>query len=118
MPASQRRIAFVVAGAVCYALLLVAILAEAPALVAVVERLPRFVGAIIVMVIGPPILFADGSHAWPFVAIVLALVAICLALARLSWKRWPESEWFGFWLLCAAVVWAGFPVLLAALFAV
>ena len=51
MPASQRRIAFVVAGAVCYAALVVAVLVEAPALVAVVERLPRFLGAIIVMVI-------------------------------------------------------------------
>jgi hypothetical protein len=112
LPASQRRIAFVVTGAVCYAALVVAVLAEAPALVAVVERLPRFLGAIFLMVIGPPILFAGGSGAWPVFVTVLALFATCLGLSRLAWKRWPESEWFGFWLLCAAVVWAGSPWLL------
>jgi hypothetical protein len=31
-----------------------------------------------------------------------------------AWKRWPESEWFGFWLLCA-VAWADSPLLLIVL---
>ena len=62
---------------------------------------------------GPVALFAEGIDAWPVVAVAIALIALCLELARLAWRKSPETEWFVFWLLCAALLWAGSPWLLA-----
>ena len=45
---------------------------------------------------------------------VVALIAICLGLARLALRTSPETELFVFWLLCVALSWAGSPWLLVA----
>lgn len=44
---------------------------------------------------------------WPAVVVVLILVAACGGLARVAWRRSPETEWFAVWLMCAGVVWGG-----------
>lgn len=64
--------------------------------------------AILLSTVGPVALFAEGIGAWPVVAVVLALITICLGLARLARWKSPGTEWFAFWLLCAALSWAGF----------
>lgn len=78
----------------------------------ILDLLPHSLLRIALTVVGPAVLFAAGIDAWPLVSLVLALIAICLGLARLAWRMSPETEWFAFWLLCALLVWAGSPWLL------
>lgn len=63
--------------------------------------------AVVVTVLGPLVLLAGGVEAWPFVAGVAGLVAACCYVSRLTWRRWPEDEWFAIWLFVAAVIWSG-----------
>jgi hypothetical protein len=60
------------------------------------EHRPQPLNIILLIAFGPAVLFAAGIDAWPLVAFVLALIAFCLGLARLSWRKSPETEWFAF----------------------
>jgi hypothetical protein len=107
--------AVVVVGALLYSTLALAVLAPTSVIERVGERLPGPLLVIIVTALGPVTLFADGIQAWPVVAASLVLITSCVGLARLTRRKAPETEWFAFWLLCAAVVWAGSPWLLVML---
>ena len=114
----SRRVVLITVGALLYSALALA-LVEASAIERIGKLLPDpllpIVVIIVVTALGPVAFFAEGSDAWPVIAIVLALITICLGLARLTWRRFPETEWFAFWLLCAVLVWAGSPWLLVLL---
>jgi hypothetical protein len=103
---------WIAAGALVYSALAFAVLAPTALIGRVVERLPFPLLAIQVSVVGPVALFAEGIAAWPVVGLVVALIVICLGMARLARSKAPETEWFAFWLLCAVLVWAGSPWLL------
>ena len=64
------------------------------------------IAAVPVTILGPLWLLADVS-AWPFVTCVAGLAAACCYVSRLTWRWWPDDEWFALWLFVAAVVWAG-----------
>jgi hypothetical protein len=51
-----------------------------------------------------------GIDAWPAVATITCIIASCLALARFSRRKWPETELFVGWMLLAAVIWAASPL--------
>ena len=97
-----------------YSAFALAVVAPTSMIERVAERLPGPLLAILLSVVGPVALFAEGIDAWPAVVAVVALIAICLGLAHLTWRKLPETEWFVFWLLCAALVWVGSLWLLAA----
>jgi hypothetical protein len=63
--------------------------------------------AVAVTVFGPLALLAGGVDAWPFVACVSGLAAACCYVSRLTWRRWPDDEWFAIWLFLAAFIWTG-----------
>jgi len=108
----NRRVAWISFGALLYSALALAVIASTPMIVRVGERLPTPLLLILASAAGPATLFAGGRDAWPVVAVVVALITLCLGLARLAWRRAPETEWFVFWLLGAALFWAGSPWLL------
>jgi hypothetical protein len=109
----SRRTAWIAVGALVYSALALAVIAPTPMIESVVERLPVPLLAILLGVVGPVLLFAADIEAWPVAVVVVALIAICLGLARLAYRKSPETEWFVFWLLSAAVLWAGSALLLA-----
>ena len=59
------------------------------------------------IVLGPLVVLVVGVEHWPFVACMAGLTAACCSVSRLTWRRWPEDEWFVLWLVAAAVIWAG-----------
>ena len=109
---TSRRMALIAVGAPFYCALALAFLVQAPVIDRIGELLPHSLLAIVLTTVGPAALFAAGLNAWPVVVVVLGLIAICLGLARLTWWKSPETEWFAFWSLCALLVWAGSPWLL------
>ena len=96
-----------------YAGLALAFLWESPVLERMREQLPLPVLGIALSAIGPVALFVAGAKVWPVFALRAAVIVICLGSARVARHTSPETEWFAFWWLCAAVVWAGSPWLLA-----
>ena len=108
----NKRMAWIVVGALLYSALALVVLAPTSIFETAGERLPGPLAAILLSVAGPVALFAEGIDAWPVVAVVAALIGICLVLSRLAWRKFPETEWFVLWLLCAALVWTGSPWLL------
>ena len=110
-----RRTAVIAVGALSYSALALVFLAPTSAIERILERLPGPLLAIVVAVLGPVTLIANGIEMWPVVAAILMLITSCVGLARLTWRKCPENEWFAFWLLCAALVWAGSPLLLVVL---
>jgi len=83
------------------------------------EKIPPWLAAIPVSVLGPPVCLAlFGAEAWNFVFVSLLIVAICLVVMRFYWRRYPESELFGLPLLAAAAVWVGSVWLAAVVYAI
>jgi hypothetical protein len=110
----HRRYALIAGGFLLYCGIAVAFLARLPIIERVIDLLPPSVVAFVLAVVGPAVLFSGGIGAWPAVAVVVILVATLLGLARFAWRRWPETEWFAVWLICAGVVWVGLTWLLIA----
>jgi hypothetical protein len=108
----RRRTAVIAGGVISYSALALALLASTPVIERVGAPLPGPLLAIVVSALGPVAVFADGIGAWPIVAVTFVLISSCLGLARLTWQKFPETEWFAFWLMCAVLVWAGSPWLL------
>jgi len=110
----RRRYAWIAAGVLLYSGLAVAVLVRLPIIDRGFEVLPGWLKTFVLTVAGPGLIlsFSPGAEAWPVVVVALTLVATCLALARVAWRRSPESEWFAVWLICAAVIWGGSPWLL------
>jgi len=63
--------------------------------------------AVAVTILGPLALLPMGVESWPFVAGVTGLMAACGYVSRLTWRRWPDDEWFAVWLIAAALIWTG-----------
>lgn len=63
---------------------------------------------------GPFLLFAEGLQTWAWVASTLTMTAILAAVGVRARRVSPETEWFAFWWLCAAVAWVLIPWLLLA----
>jgi hypothetical protein len=63
--------------------------------------------AVAVTILGPLPLLITGVDAWPFVTGAAGLAAACCYVSRLTWRRWPDDEWFAVWLFVAAVIWTG-----------
>ncbi len=104
-------------GGSAYAALWCAALAAAAMPAAARETISPLPAAILVSVLGPPVCFVwGGVAAWAYVSVSMLIVGACVALARLSWRRHPESELFGVPLVAAIGVWVG-SVWLAALLA-
>jgi hypothetical protein len=110
---SGRPTALIAVGTVLYAALALAFLWKSPVREGMGEHLPLVVLGIALSAIGPAALFAAGAKAWPIFGLSAAVIVICLGSARLALHKSPATEWFAFWWLCAAVVWAGSPWLLA-----
>ena len=72
------------------------------------DRAPRRLAAVVISVLGPPVLLAiDGTASATFALSAMLLIAGCLTLARLLWRRYPDSELFGLPLRAAVAVWVG-----------
>jgi hypothetical protein len=69
------------------------------------ESLAVVITVLFFTVLGPLVLFAGGVEPWPFVACIAGIVAACCYVSRLTWRRWPEDEWFVLWLFLAAIIW-------------
>jgi hypothetical protein len=104
-----------IGASVVYSALALAFLVGTPFLERVGEPLPKPLLALLLTVVGPAILLSAGIDAWPVVAVAVVLIAAFLGLARLAWRRSPDTEWFAVWIIFAGVVWAGSGWLLAAL---
>jgi hypothetical protein len=109
---TSRRMATIAVGGLLYCALALAFFLQSPVIARIGELLPDPLRAIVLTAAGPAALLDAGINAWPVVVLALALIAICLRLARLTLRKSPETEWFAFWLLCALLVWAGSPWLL------
>lgn len=73
---------------------------------AAAERIPGWLLAIIVSLVGPPLFFIWGVAAWKLFFAASISVALGLACSWLCWRRYPESELFVVGLLVAVAVWA------------
>jgi hypothetical protein len=72
-----------------------------------VEWVPRWIGLIVLTVVGPAMLLSLGIGAWKvFVGSLLAVTA-CLLLTWVAWRQWSDSELFVVGLLAAGALWAG-----------
>lgn len=100
-----------------YGALCLAILLDAPLVTAVAEALPRPLGRIVVIVIGPAALLAAGIGAIPWFVAIVTATAVCVSASWVAWRRYPDSELFAVGLLVAAALWAVVPLLLLAAFA-
>jgi hypothetical protein len=104
MHSPLRRIAL--SGLVMYALVCLTLFAGATALSGVREWLPRWVGFILITLVGPAMFLAPGLEGWSAFAVVIFTIFGCLAWAHRLWRQFPQEEWFVLPLMAAIGLWA------------
>jgi hypothetical protein len=72
---------------------------------AAVEAMPRWLGIVLVSMLGPALILAWGLAAWKVFAAACLGVMSCLGFAYFCWHRYPESDVFAIPLIAAAAIW-------------
>jgi hypothetical protein len=90
-----------------YAVLCAVIWFDAPALLPVLDWMPRWrwLGVLVVTLIGPALLLVEQTELLDLFAYLCLGIGVCLATAWYAWRRWPETEYFAIGLTGAALLW-------------
>jgi hypothetical protein len=98
-------------GVAVYAAICVAVLSGLPFVVRIVESLSSFAAIVLALcaltLVGPATVFTEGPGALPWFVAILLVIAACVWLSKVLWRRYPDSEVFVIFVVPAVLLWIG-----------